>query len=87
MYLFKNEKPYDKIEIDYRIKEAIQMHDKYISSEESYLEYLDRLDNENIKFRNNSRETSDYTRKIISYIELHYMEDRKAKSGGSKPKS
>ena len=39
-------KPYDKIEIDYRIKEAIQMHDKYISSEESYLEYLDRLDNE-----------------------------------------
>ena len=46
MYLFKNEKPYDKIEIDYRIKEAIQMHDKYISSEESYLEYLDRLDNE-----------------------------------------
>ena len=75
MYLFKNEKPYDKIEIDYRIKEAIQMHDKYISSEESYLEYLDRLDNENIKFQNNSRETSDYTRKIISYIELHYMED------------
>ena len=75
MYLFKNEKPYDKIEIDYRIKEAIQMHDKYISSEESYLEYLDRLDNENIKFQNNSRETLDYTRKIISYIELHYMED------------
>ena len=46
MYLFKNEKPYDKIEIDYRIKEAIQMHDKYISSDESYQEYLDRLDNE-----------------------------------------
>ena len=33
MYLFKNEKPYDKIEIDYRIKEAIQMHDKYKSFE------------------------------------------------------
>ena len=46
MYLFKNEKPYDKIEIDYRIKEAIQMHDRYISSDESYQEYLDRLDNE-----------------------------------------
>ncbi len=46
MYLFKNEKPYDKIEIDYRIKETIQMHDKYISSDESYQEYLDRLDNE-----------------------------------------
>ena len=39
-------KPYDKIEIDYRIKEAIQMHDRYISSDESYQEYLDRLDNE-----------------------------------------
>ena len=39
-------KPYDKIEIDYRIKEAIQMHDRYISSNESYQEYLDRLDNE-----------------------------------------
>ena len=31
--------------------------------------FFDRLDNENIKFQNNSRETSDYTRKIISYIE------------------
>ena len=39
-------KPYDKIEIDYRIKEAIQMHDRYISSDESYQKYLDRLDNE-----------------------------------------
>ena len=39
-------KPYDKIEVDYRIKEAIQMHDRYISSDESYQEYLDRLDNE-----------------------------------------
>ena len=39
-------KPYGKIEIDYRIKEAIQMHDRYISSDESYQEYLDRLDNE-----------------------------------------
>lgn len=39
-------KPYDKIEIDYRIKEAIQMHVKYISSDESYQEYLDHLDNE-----------------------------------------
>ena len=39
-------KPYDKIEIDYRIKETIQMHDKYISSDESYQEYLDHLDNE-----------------------------------------
>ena len=39
-------KIYDKIEIDYRIKGAIQMHVKYISSDESYQEYLDRLDNE-----------------------------------------
>ena len=39
-------KHYDKIEIDYKIKEAIQMHDKYMSSNESYQEYLDRLDNE-----------------------------------------
>ena len=35
--------------------------------------FFDRLDNENIKFQNNSRETSDYTRKIISYIEIIYV--------------
>ena len=39
-------KIYDKIEIDYRIKGAIQMHVKYISSDESYQKYLDHLDNE-----------------------------------------
>ena len=27
--------------------------------------FFDRLDNENIKFQNNSRETSDYTRKTV----------------------
>lgn len=62
MYLFKNEKPYDKIEIDYRIKEAIQMHDKYISSEESYLEYLDRLDNE-ILLRSRDRKIKEANQK------------------------
>ena len=63
MYLFKNEKPYDKIEIDYRIKEAIQMHDKYISSEESYLEYLDRLDNE-ILLRSRDRKIKEAHQKV-----------------------
>jgi putative transposase len=63
MYLFKNEKPYDKIEIDYRIKEAIQMHDKYISSEESYLEYLDRLDNE-ILLRSRDRKIKEANQKV-----------------------
>ena len=64
MYLFKNEKPYDKIEIDYRIKEAIQMHDKYISSEESYLEYLDRLDNE-ILLRSRDRKIKEANQKVV----------------------
>ena len=41
--------------------------------------FFDRLDNENIKFQNNSRDTLDYARKIINYIELHYMEDIMAK--------
>ena len=62
MYLFKNEKPYDKIEIDYRIKEAIQMHDRYISSEKSYLEYLDRLDNE-ILLRSRDRKIKEANQK------------------------
>ena len=56
-------KPYDKIEIDYRIKEAIQMHDKYISSEESYLEYLDRLDNE-ILLRSRDRKIKEANQKV-----------------------
>ena len=56
-------KPYDKIEIDYRIKEAIQMHDKYISSEESYLEYLDRLDNE-ILLRSRDRKIQEANKKF-----------------------
>lgn len=63
MYLFKKEKPYDKIEIDYRIKEAIQMHDKYISSDESYQEYLDRLDNE-ILLRSRDRKIEEANKKF-----------------------
>uniref|UniRef100_UPI003FD7DF8D PD-(D/E)XK nuclease family transposase n=1 Tax=Faecalibacillus faecis TaxID=1982628 RepID=UPI003FD7DF8D len=63
MYLFKNEKPYDKIEIDYRIKEAIQMHDRYISSDESYQEYLDRLDNE-ILLRSRDRKIEEANKKF-----------------------
>ena len=57
-------KPYDKIEVDYRIKEAIQMHDKYISSEESYLEYLDRLDNE-ILLRSRDRKIKEANQKVL----------------------
>ena len=41
--------------------------------------FFDRLDNENIKFQNNSMDTLDYTRKIINHIEIHYMEDIRAK--------
>lgn len=41
--------------------------------------FFDRLDNENIKSQNNSMDTLDYTRKIINYIEIHYMEDIRAK--------
>lgn len=63
MYLFKNEKPYDKIEVDYRIKEAIQMHDKYISSDESYQEYLNRLDNE-ILLRSRDRKIEETNKKF-----------------------
>ena len=42
--------------------------------------FFDRLDNENIKFQNNSRDTLDYARKIINYIELHHMENIRAKA-------
>ena len=85
MYLFKKEKPYDKIEIDYRIKEAIQMHDKYISSDESYQEYLDRLDNE-ILLRSRDRKIEEANNEIdnllsktkeniIKYINMQFHED------------
>lgn len=85
MYLFKNEKPYDKIEIDYRIKEAIQMHDKYISSDESYQEYLDRLDNE-ILLRSRDRKIEEANNEIdhllnrtkeniVKYIKMQFHED------------
>lgn len=67
MYLFKNEKPYDKIEIDYRIKEAIQMHDRYISSDESYQEYLDRLDNE-ILLRSRDRKIEEANKNLKKQI-------------------
>ena len=85
MYLFKNEKPYDKIEIDYRIKEAIQMHDKYMSSDESYQEYLDRLDNE-ILLRSRDRKIEEANNEIdhllnktkeniIKYINMQFHKD------------
>lgn len=38
------------------------MHDKYISSEESYLEYLDRLDNE-ILLRSRDRKIKEANQK------------------------
>lgn len=39
------------------------MHDKYISSEESYLEYLDRLDNE-ILLRSRDRKIKEANQKV-----------------------
>lgn len=46
MYLFKNNRVYDKIETDRLVKEAVEMHKEYISSEENYQEYWDRRDNQ-----------------------------------------
>ena len=85
MYLFKNEKPYDKIEPDKLVKEAIQMHDKYISSEESYQEYLDRLDNE-ILLRSRDRKIEEANNEIdnmldktkeniIKYVEMRFHDN------------
>ena len=78
-------KHYDKIEIDYKIKEAIQMHDKYMSSNESYQEYLDRLDNE-ILLRSRDRKIEEANNEIdhllnktkeniIKYIKRQFHED------------
>ncbi len=83
MYLFKNEKPYDKIEIDYRIKEAIQMHDKYISSEESYLEYLDRLDNE-ILLRSRDRKIKEANQKVEEEKQKAEEANQKAEEANQK---
>ena len=83
MYLFKNEKPYDKIEIDYRIKEAIQMHDKYISSEESYLEYLDRLDNE-ILLRSRDRKIKEANQKAEKEKQKAEKEKQKAEEANQR---
>ena len=78
-------KPYDKIEIDYRIKEAIQMHDRYISSDESYQKYLDHLDNEILlHFRDRKIEEANNEidhllnrtkENIIKYINMQFHED------------
>ncbi len=78
-------KHYDKIEIDYKIKEAIQMHDKYMSSNESYQEYLDRLDNE-ILLRSRDRKIEEANNEIdhllnktkeniIKYINMQFHKD------------
>ena len=76
MYLFKNEKAYDKIEQDKLVKEEIQMHDKYISSEESYQEYLDRLDNE-ILLRSRDRKIEEANQKIeLANNEIDNMLDK-----------
>lgn len=48
MYLFKNEKAYDKIKADQLVEEAIEMHKEYIASDEKYQEYLDKVDNDMI---------------------------------------
>lgn len=48
MYLFKNEKVYDKMEADQLVEEAIEMHKEYIASDEKYQEYLDKVDNDMI---------------------------------------
>ena len=85
MYLFKNEKAYDKIEPDKLVKAAIQMHDKHISSEESYQEYLDRLDNE-ILLRSRDRKIEEANNEIdnmldktkeniIKYVEMRFHDN------------
>ena len=76
-------KPYDKIEIDYRIKEAIQMHDKYISSEESYLEYLDRLDNE-ILLRSRDRKIKEANQKVEEEKQKAEEANQKAEEANQK---
>lgn len=86
MYLIlKMKKIYDKIEIDYRIKGAIQMHVKYISSDESYQKYLDHLDNEILlHFRDRKIEEANNEidhllnrtkENIIKYINMQFHED------------
>ena len=49
MYLFHYNRTYDKIKTDQLVKEAITMHDDYISSDENYYEYFDRIDNDMMK--------------------------------------
>ena len=61
------------------------MHDKYISSDESYQEYLDRLDNEillrsrdrKIEEANNEKDNllSKTKENIIKYIKMQFHED------------
>ena len=78
-------KTYDKIEIDYRIKGAIQMHVKYISSDESYQEYLDHLNNEILlHFRDRKIEEANNEidhllnktkENIVKYIKMQFHEN------------
>ena len=49
MYLFHYNRTYDTIKTNQLVKEAITMHDDYISSDENYYEYFDRIDNDMMK--------------------------------------
>ena len=59
------------------------MHDKYISSEESYLEYLDRLDNE-ILLRSRDRKIKEANQKSREEKQKAEKEKQKAEEANQK---
>lgn len=59
------------------------MHDKYISSEESYLEYLDRLDNE-ILLRSRDRKIKEANQKAEKEKQKAEKEKQKAEEANQR---
>ena len=59
------------------------MHDKYISSEESYLEYLDRLDNE-ILLRSRDRKIKEANQKAEKVKQKAEKEKQKAEEANQR---
>lgn len=84
MYLFKNEKVYDKMKVDKLVEEAIEMHKEYIAQDEKYQGYLDKVDNymiinSKIKLVKMYEDKASYNQRIRNninrYVEKKFKKD------------
>lgn len=82
MYLFKNEKVYDKMKVDKLVEEAIEMHKEYIAQDEKYQGYLDKVDNymiinSKIKLVKMYEDKASYNQRIRNNINCYVKKELK----------